>query len=126
MNLCRTSTYGPRRYHRAMTNDRTLGDRIADKAKEWTINIIQVIVALFVIGGAVNVAMYWLDREYFAKSHAGSWFGNIVARCDSTADDLEVDFKCIDSKDCALSRDELKDHEERLERYNLMCTTEPE
>ena len=47
------------------------------------------------------------DRELFVKFYAGMWIGNIVGRCDSTGDELE-------------------DHEERLERFTLLCTTETE
>lgn len=87
-------------------------------------NIIQVILALFVVGSVMMIAQYWLAPEWFAEENAGTWLGDLLARCDSTGEGLEADFKCLELADCSLSRDELLAHEKRLERFNLMCSQE--
>lgn len=97
-------------------------NKIAESLKQGLINIVQVLVALAVLSVGLTISEYWWDRESFAEHNAGMWWADVLAQCDSTAEELEADFKCINSRDCLLSRDELLAHEERVERFALMCT----
>ena len=107
-----------------------MGELFSDKAdhagRRRVINTIQIIVGLIILGSAMSVSMYWWNRELFVEVFAGKRLGNLVARCDSTAEALDLDFKCMVDRDCLLSTDELIAHDKRLERYTLLCTTEME
>jgi len=90
--------------------------------KRWTINIVQVIVAIFVIGFGMELAWYWVDREDFAET---SPLAKYVVRCDSLLEDIKLDSACLDAAPgCTLTRDEHATAKKRVEKFGLFCTSD--
>ena len=86
---------------------------IADKVREWTWNILQVVIALAVLGFAGN---YLADTEGF-RTRVNALF----VSCDRLTREIDKDDMCRRSDDCQLTRDELVESRERVEKHYRYC-----
>lgn len=99
-----------------------MGDKFVAFIKEWTINILQVMAALFFIG---FVATYIADREQAEELFINPVMSKLT-NCDALYEEILADFRCNRSDDCTMTRDEFVDHNERQEKYQARCDDSPE
>ena len=86
---------------------------IAEKAREWLWNTVQVVITLFLIG---FVLLYIADTEGF-RTRVNGFF----VSCDRLMREIVNDDMCRRSEDCQLTRDELVESRERVEKYDRYC-----
>ena len=102
-------------------NEKSLMDRFTDTFIQWTINAVQVVVAVFVIGFGIQAVMFYVDPENAPDAPGGREIVQFLVRCDSLEAGLQADYLCAESLDCTMTRDELVEHQERLEKYGKYC-----
>lgn len=106
------------------TQQRDWSDKISDAITRWTINIVQVIVAIVVLSGLMQLGFFYLDTDDYYDIFGHTWVSETLARCDSLAEELTADQRCMNSSDCTLTRDELVAHEKGIAKYALHCARE--
>ncbi len=87
--------------------------KIVEKAREWLWNTVQVVITLFLIG---FVLLYIADTEGF-RTRVNGFF----VSCDRLMREIVKDDMCRRSEDCQLTRDELVESRERVEKYDRYC-----
>ena len=87
---------------------------IADTVRDWTWNIVQLVITFAVLGFA---GMYLADVDGF-RTKVKSYF----VSCDGLRREIAEDDMCRRSEDCQLTRDELVESRDRVEKYDRYCS----
>ncbi len=106
------------------TQQRDWGDKVRDFVSRWTINIVQVIVALVVINVGMQAVWWYLDPVEYYDIFDHTWMSEMLSRCDSLEAELAADIKCRRDEACTMTRKEYAAYLERVDKYGLHCERE--